>query len=105
VRAPPVVGADDCACRRGRTSGTVLIDLERRQPVAVWLDREAVPLAPWLRTQPGVEVITRDRARASADGAYQGAPEAIPVANALEYGNVRCWPLFTLSPRRSKTVS
>jgi transposase len=81
VETPRILGVDDWAKRKGHTYGTILVDLEKRQPVDLLPDRSADSLAKWLAEHPGVEIITRDRSGEYAQGATKGAPEAIQIAD------------------------
>jgi len=78
---PRILGVDDFAFRKGQTYGTLLVDLQRHQPVDMLADRSAETLARWLSRHPGVEIISRDRALDYAEGATRGAPQAIQVAD------------------------
>lgn len=76
-----VVGLDDFAWKRGRRYGTIILDLETHTLIDVLPDREAESVKNWLEAHPEVELVSRDRAGAYADGIARGAPQALQIAD------------------------
>jgi transposase len=81
--SPPTtkIGIDDWAKRKGQSYATIVVDLESGQPIDLLPERSAECVAQWLQEHPGVEIISRDRAGVYAEGARQGAPNAVQVAD------------------------
>jgi len=76
-----VVGIDDFSFRRGRTFGTILVDLDRHQVIDLLNERSSKSSATWMRTHPEREYVSRDRGNDYTQGASEGAPQAIQVAD------------------------
>jgi transposase len=79
--ASRVLGVDELALRRGLTYGTLLVDLERHQPIAVLEGRTAEPLTSWLQAYPTVAILVRDGADAYVLAGRQAAPDVLQVAD------------------------
>ncbi|MXQ14892.1 ISL3 family transposase [Microvirga makkahensis] len=81
TRKPPrIVGVDDWAMKKGRTYGSILVDLERRRPIELLPDRTASTFSAWLRRHPTIRIIVRDRPSEFENGTAT-ASKAIQVAD------------------------
>lgn len=80
-RAPRVVGIDDWAIRRGHHYGTIIVDLERREPIEVFAGREATTVTAWRREHPSIRIVARDRAGAYSEAVDVALPAATQVAD------------------------
>lgn len=76
-----VVGIDDWSWRRGQRYGTIIVDLERQQVLDLLPDRSVESVRAWLAEHPRIEIVSRDRGANYVDGAAQGAPQAVQIAD------------------------
>src|SRR5262245_61219495 len=59
--APKLVGLDEWAWRKGRTYGTIMLDLEAHRVLDLLPDCRSDQVAQWLQRYPSISVISRDR--------------------------------------------
>src|SRR5215207_6240935 len=71
-----VIGIDEWAKRKGRTYGTIVIDLERRSVIDVLDQHSTEVVEQWLAAHPTIEMICRDRNGRYAKAARAAAPAA-----------------------------
>ena len=76
-----VIGVDDFAWRRNHRYGTIVCDLERRQPVVLLPDREQATAEAWLSLHPNLAVVARDRGGGYGEAVAKALPHAIQVAD------------------------
>ena len=80
--APPtIIGIDDWAWRRNQRYGTLICDLERRKTIALLPDREPATVEAWLKGQPQITVVARDRGGGYARATQKALPDAVQVAD------------------------
>ncbi len=81
VIQPKVLGVDDFAYRKGRSYGTILIDMETSRPIDILPSREGKELKKWLSKYPDVKIVTRDRASSYSSAINEVCPNAEQVAD------------------------
>ena len=78
---PHILGIDDWAIRKGQSYGTILVDLELHRVIDLLPDRNPETLSAWLKSHPGIELISRDRGEEYIQAVTLGAPGVIEVAD------------------------
>lgn len=76
-----VIGIDDFAWRRGHSYGSIVVDLERRAVIDILPDRQRDTVISWLKANPQVRIICRDRGPGYGAAAAEAAPQARQVAD------------------------
>jgi transposase len=79
----PVIqlGIADFSFKRGRTFGTLLVNMQTHQVVDVRASRKAETSATWMASHPEIELVSRDRAADYASAVATGVPQAVQCAD------------------------
>jgi hypothetical protein len=94
-----VVGVDECAKCKGRTYGTIVVDLEHHTVIDLLDQHSSESVEQWLSTHPEIQTICRDRNGPYGKAARKGTPAAKQVGqqfvgdggDAIRAGHGQIW--------------
>ena len=75
------LGIDDFSFRRGRTFGTILVDMQSHKVIGLLPDRKTETASAWMSAHPEIELVSRDRAGDYASAAKACVPQAVQCAD------------------------
>lgn len=75
------IGVDDFAYKKRHTYGTVIVEEETHQVIALLDGRDGSTLKEWLKQNKQVTMVTRDRANAYTKAIEEVLPHAIQIAD------------------------
>ncbi len=75
------IGVDDFAYKKRHTYGTIIVNEENHEPIALLDGRNGDTLRDWLRNNKHIKVVTRDRASAYAKVISEELPDAMQIAD------------------------
>lgn len=75
------IGIDDFAFKKGRTYGTILVDGATHLPIDLLVGRDDSTLKAWLKQNPNIKTVTRDRASAYAKVLSEELPDVMQIAD------------------------
>ena len=76
-----MLGVDDFAFRKGKTYGTILVDVDASMVIDLLPDRSSDTLIAWLAAHPGAEFICRDRDSSYSRAAITACPDAVQITD------------------------
>jgi hypothetical protein len=81
IVAPQIIGIDEWAWKRRHRYGAIIVDLERKKPLALLPDRSQQTVIKWLKRYPTINIVARDRSKEFAAAITAALPEASHVAD------------------------
>jgi len=81
IVSPRIIGLDEWAWKRGQCYGAVVVDLERKKPLALLADRSQQTVTQWLKRYPTISIVARDRSKEFAAAITEALPHAKHVAD------------------------
>lgn len=75
------IGVDDFSFKKRHKYGTIIVDEETHNPIAVLEGRDGTALKEWLKNNKHVTTVTRDRASAYAKAIEEILPDTMQIAD------------------------